>query len=129
MSDEQIHIEAAERLSGEHWPRQLAEMTDLMLDELAHALPDLPAETIRQAAMRQICRFIAEYGGTRPYIPKDDAIRRALRDLAIWGEHDGTVDGPHGIRALTRKHNLSEVAIWSILRHQRLLHRHHGTPA
>lgn len=115
---------AAEQLAEDlgRWPTQLAEMTEIIQDELARALPELPDEVIRRAACRQICRFIGEYGGTRPYIPKDDAIRRALRDLSIWGEHDGTVDGPHGIRALGRKHNLSEVAVWSVLREQRKLH-------
>lgn len=115
----------AEQLADDlgRWPTQLAEMTEIIQDELARALPDLPDEVIRRAACRQICRFIGEYGGTRPYIPKDDAIRRALRDLSIWSEHDGTVDGEHGIRALGAKHGLSEVAVWAVLRQQRKLHR------
>lgn len=115
---------AAEQLADDtgRWPAQLAEMTDILQDELTLALPDLNADAVRIAAMRQIVRFCTEYGGTRPYIPKDDAIRRALRDLEIWARHDGTVEGPSGIRALGKRHNLSEVAVWSILREQRRLH-------
>lgn len=115
----------AEQLAEDlgRWPTQLAEMTEIIQDELARALPDLSPAEARRTACRQVCRFIGEYGGTRPYIPKHDAIRRALRDLSIWSEHDGTVDGEHGIRALGAKHGLSEVAVWAVLRQQRKLNR------
>jgi Mor family transcriptional regulator len=105
------------------WPAQLAEITDFLEDELARALPDLAPAEARCTACRQTIRFITEFGGTRPYIAKPDLFQRAFRDLKIWSEHDGTVDGPNGIRALAAKYNLSEVAVWRVLKQQRELHR------
>lgn len=112
----------AERLVDDlgRWPAQLTEMTALLQAELEQG--GLGEPDARRLACRQICRFVDEYGGSHPYIPKGDAIRRALRDLRIWGEHDGTVDGPRGIRALSREYRLSEVTVYAILRAQRRLH-------
>ena len=105
------------------WPARLAEITDFLEDEMARALPDLARAEARRVACRQTVRFIAEFAGTRPYIPKADLLQRAYRDLKIWSEHDGTVDGPRGIRVLGAKYGLSEVAVWSVLKQQRELHR------
>lgn len=116
---------AAEQCADDagRWPAQLAEMTDILQDELAQALPDLPPRLIRQAACRQMCRLAVEFGGTNTYIPKGDAIARVLRNLALWGEFDGTVDGPRGVRALARQHGLSEISVWRVLSEQRRRHR------
>lgn len=107
---------------ADRWPRQLAALTDSCLAALTQTLPDLEPARARQAAVALIERITGEYGGTQWYVPKTDALDRARRNLALWAEHDGTVDGPRGIRALARRHALTEVAVWGILREQRRLH-------
>ena len=103
------------------WPSQLAEMTDLV----AVALAVLPAPEARRLAAHVIVSLCRAYGGGSVYIPKPDAIERALRDLTLWAEHDGTVDGPHGIRVLARRYKLSEQRVWNLLKveHERHLRR------
>lgn len=105
------------------WPAQLVGMTDLVLDEVQAILPRLDPPEARRLAYRIVARFSREYGGDHLYVPKPDALVRVLRDLALWAEHDGTVDGPKGINALARRHGLSSIRVWSILKAQRELHR------
>ena len=106
----------------ERWPDRIAEMVDWVVDEAARSgLMPAPADR-RTLAVRVVTRICAEIGGAQYYWPKTDAIRRALRDATIWAEHDGTRDGPRGITALSRRHHLSEVQVWAILRAQRALH-------
>ena len=107
---------------ADRWPRQLAVLTDCCLATLTKTLPDLDPARARQVAFALIERITSHYGGSTWYIPKSDAIDRARRNLALWAEYDGTVDGPRGIRALARRHHLTEVAVWGILREQRQLH-------
>lgn len=105
------------------WPRQMAELTDTIADEVAAALHGLTPAQHRMLACRVVTRLTREFGGAPLYVPKGDAIARALRNMAIWAAHDGTVDGPRGIRALAREHGLTDVAIWGILRAERAMHR------
>jgi Mor family transcriptional regulator len=117
--------EAACALSGapERWPRRMAEMIDLVLDELERTgLLALPQER-RQVAARVVTRLCHEYGGAQEYWPKTDRIARALRDAAIWADHDGTTRGPRGIHALARQYGITSVQVWAIMRAQRALHR------
>ena len=109
--------------SPDRWPQQLADLTDLVLAEIG---TDAQA---RLLACRIVTRITQEYGGTSLYVPKSDAIDRALRNLSIWAAHDGTVDGPRGIRSLAKSHKMSANAIWDILRQERALHRGRGEGA
>lgn len=116
---------AACALVGEpdRWPARLAAMTDVLLDEVARSgLLGLPQDQ-RALAIRLVTRLCQEYGGTREYWPKPDRIARVLRDARIWAEHDGTSDGPRGVRALARAHGVTPEQIWAILRAQRALHK------
>jgi Mor family transcriptional regulator len=106
----------------ERWPRQLADLTDLVAQEIAR-FKATDAGATRLLACAIVTRIALEYGGSALYVPKSDAIARALRNLAIWAAHDGTVDGPCGIHALARTYNMSGNAIWDILRQERALHR------
>jgi len=117
------------RVSGqERWPRQLSEMTDLVADAIRGGV-DLDPAAVRMVACLVVTRLCTEYGGSAFYVPKSDAIHRAIRDLEIWAAHDGTVDGANGIRALARRYAMSANAIWDILRAQRALHRAFQQPA
>lgn len=136
------------------WPRELADLTDYLADELVHALPSLsapatpdgkasdvtpaagavpaspdPAATVaRCLAGRLVARIAREYGGTTLYLPKGLALDRTLRDLRIWAEYDGTVAGPHGIEAIARREGISTIYVYRILAAQRDLHRRQRQP-
>lgn len=103
------------------WPVQLAELTDLIADALVVG-GGVPAHEARRQGAHVVTRVCREYGGTSLYIPKSDAIERALRDLALWAEHDGTVDGARGITALARRHRLTEQRVWQIISAERERH-------
>ncbi|AUB83765.1 Mor transcription activator family protein [Candidatus Thiodictyon syntrophicum] len=103
------------------WPGVFEEMTTIIFDTVANTLPHLDPRSTRTCAVNVIARIATEYGGGSLYIPKNDAITRALRNLEIWAEHDGTTNGPHGIRAIAKRYRMSEQSVWMILRHQRQL--------
>ncbi len=113
---------ASDALSAERWPRQMAELADFAADELVMA--GLTGPEARRLGGRVAVRLCVELGGARYYWPMACAMERAMRDLLIWADHDGTVNGSHGILALSRKHRMSEIQIRRILAAQRALH--HG---
>lgn len=115
------------------WPRELADLTDYLADELTHALPGHPAPApdpaaARALAGRLVARLGREYGGTTLYLPKGLALERSLRDLRIWSDYDGTVDGPHGIEALARREGLSTIYVYRVLATQREAQRRKRQP-
>jgi len=105
----------------EQWEASMAEIADFTIAELTAA--GLAAPDARRLGCRVAVRLCRELGGTRYYWPRGDALERAVRDLALWAAHDGTVDGPHGVRALARAHHVSDVHVWRIIARQRELHR------
>lgn len=115
---------AARAIANEpdRWPVRMAEMIDIMLDEMRRSGTPSAASDQRALAVRLVVRQCQEYGGSREYWPKADSIERILRDARIWAEHDGTVDGPNGVRAIAKRHRITDVQVWAILRSQRALH-------
>jgi len=105
----------------DRWPAQLAALTGYLRAEAEAA--GLDPALARRLACRQAARWAHEYGGGLFYVPKPDSLERALRDLAIWADHDGTVEGANGIRRLARRYKLSEKQIYLILATQRELNR------
>ncbi len=112
----------------QRWPRQLAELTDYLEDELRHAQPDLPPRAARALAGRLIARIAREYGGTAFYLPKSDALERVLRDARLWADYDGTTTGPGGIEALARREGLCTIYVYRVLAAQRDLRRRERQP-
>lgn len=104
------------------WPRQMAELTDLMADELVQH-HRLTADAARRLAGRLMARIAREWGGASLYIPKADALDRVLRDARIWSDFDGTVDGAHGVRALAKREGITVIHCYRVLAVQRGLHR------
>lgn len=101
---------------GAEWPAILDELTDYFLDELQRAAPELGEAKHRLLAMRLVTRFVSEYGGSRPYIPKDDQIRRALVRLRVWSEYDGR---PETIQTLARRYKITDVCVYGYIRRER----------
>lgn len=126
VETERIDLEPQERLellaSPSRWPSQMRELIEIFESEISAVFPQIATRDARVAAARMVIRLTDEYGGSHPYIPKGDAIRRVMRNLEIWASHDGSVDGENGIHALSKRHGVTEVHVWSILREQRALH-------
>jgi len=104
-------------------PAVMADWIDLAADELTRGEGPMEPDTARRVAVRIVARLCREHGGTSPYIPKGDALERAIRDATLWADYDYTTDGPRGVRALARRENLTEVHVYRILDRQRELHR------
>lgn len=105
------------------FPEQMAQIMGYCLDELRAGLPRAAPAELRAVALACTLRLCREMGGTRYYWPRGESFERAARDMGIYAEHDGTVDGPHGVRALARKHGLTDNRVWQILSDQLALHR------
>ncbi len=118
-------VEGAATLAAdpERWPRQMAEITDLLVDELEKSSPPMEPPAARRLAGRLMARIAREFGGGSMYLPKADALERTLRDARLWAEFDGTVDGPGGVNTLARREGLTTIHVYRILAVQRGLHR------
>lgn len=104
-------------------PAVMAEWIDLAADELTRGEAPMEPAVARRVAVRIVARQCSEYGGSSLYIPKGEAMERAIRDATLWSDYDYTVEGPRGVRALARRHDLSEVHVYRIIDRQRELHR------
>ena len=100
------------------WERGMAEIAETIIGEL-HRLGIANARQVGCQVAMSLCR---ERGESYWYLPRGAGLSRALRDLAMWHEHDGTVSGANGIEALARRHGLTEISVWRILAQQRALH-------
>lgn len=110
----------------ERWEAAMVEICDYAADEAEQAGLAWPqARRIGARIARRLCQ---EMGGVRYYWPRGDAFERAVRDLQIWEEFDGTVDGAHGISVLSRRHGMSDIHLYRIIARQRALHRQRVQP-
>jgi len=99
------------------WPQLLADLVDVTLGHLQRRLGlDAPAARLEAQALILV---MAEYfGGRMIYLPKNEKLRRALRDTLIWHEFTGD-----NVAELGRRYDLSDIQIYNVLREQRRLHR------
>jgi Mor family transcriptional regulator len=108
----------------ERWEKGLAEIADLLAEELRAAgfaaTPDLPG--------RLAFRLCKAFGGQQWYIPKAASLERARRDDALFRAHDGTRHGPNGVVALAQQAGLSEIYLYRLLDRQRELRRKQVQP-
>lgn len=105
----------------EQWEQAMAEIAEFSGAALREA--GLAAPEARRLGCAVAIRLCRELGGARYYWPRGVALDRAVRDLAIYAAHDGTVHGPRGLVALAREHGMTEVHVRRIVNRQRDLHR------
>jgi Mor family transcriptional regulator len=117
---------AREAINPERYEGTLAGMVQSALYALSAG--GLPLPEARALACDVIDRIAIDFGGGNVYLPRNDALRRTLRNLRIWHEYDGTPHGPHGIAMLAKKHHLTEIAIYRILEAQRQAQRPQSQP-
>jgi Mor family transcriptional regulator len=103
----------------------MAELTDIIADELTQGEPSFTDGTARRLAARLVARLAREFGGSSLYVPKADALERTLRDARMWADFDGTRDS---LAALARREGMTEVHAYRVLAAQRALHRSDTQP-
>jgi len=126
MNDDNLDLgfaipeDALERLEDpeilKKWPQGLTDM--LMVIEAAHLRAGDDKATARTRAFRAV-RALAQFAGGRSfYIPKGEALDRALRDRELWERFDGS-----NVSELATWAHLTEVQVYAILAEQRKLAR------
>lgn len=89
----------------------LQEMASIVQAELGnHAISN--ASELAGQIVASIGRHL---GGQQIYLPRGQAAERLARDISIRQEYDFSPAGPHGVKALAKRHGLSELAIYRIL--------------
>jgi Mor family transcriptional regulator len=117
--DLQTAVELLAREDSRAWMRGVSDFVDLIEDEMHQAAFPMDATQRRRLSWRLVARIIRDVGGMSLYIPKYDALRRAVRDRRIQDEYDGTVNGPRGAQALAAETGLTCKQIYYILRKRR----------
>lgn len=95
----------------EHYPPILADMATLFRARLGQHLPDSEADVLTLACVDDLC---LTFSGCQIYIPKQDAMKRAQRDQAIWRGFTG-----HNHVELANRYKLTVTQIYDILARQR----------
>lgn len=122
IGHDDIPADAIERMSAPEvmgaWEGRLQEMFSVV----EHALGQLPETNERRA---EIARWVTltlcdTLGGTIIYLPRGDALKRAIRDTEIYRDWQKSGKLP---RQLARKYKLGEQAVYAIIAKQRELHR------
>ena len=85
--------------------------SDWMQEVTADMLPDQYRSMAETIGVDNLLRLMIEFGGTYHYIPKADALMRNIRDRRIVADYNG-----YNLKQLAYKYQLSEVAIYNILR-------------
>lgn len=100
------------------WEGSLREMVEIAeIKLLAEMGPDSTAPELARHVVFAICSAM---GGNVIYLPRGDALKRAMRDAAIFREW---LDSNTPIPELVRKYDLANQTIYDIIKKQRALHR------
>ncbi|WP_417656170.1 Mor transcription activator family protein [Pseudidiomarina aestuarii] len=105
-------------LGSAAWPQTLAELVSIFKDEMMSNSADLDEEKALTLAKRLVARQAHHMGGRQFYLPRDERLRKAIRDVEIWHLYNG-----RNISELRQKFNLTAQQVYAILREQRQLER------
>jgi len=98
------------------WPKTLADLMAVVQQQICRS-QSLPKEKAYPVA-RDIIAALAHYmGGRQMYLPRDDRLKRAFRDIQIYQAFDG-----RNHQALAEQHGLTTMQIYAILAEQKKLH-------
>lgn len=104
------------------WPSLLAEMVDILADKFEERW-GLDQETATARAS-DVAVFISHYfGGRSFYLPRDDRLKRAIRDISIYRAFNGS-----NHLELARKTGLTTTQIYNIVKKQRQLRFEKSNP-
>lgn len=97
------------------WPTLLAELVDVIFDYL-NGLDILDSDKSLTLAQDLVIVISHHLGGRSIYLPRDDRLRRAVRDAVIYRSFDGS-----NHLDLARKTGLTTTQIYNIISRQRRL--------
>jgi len=100
------------------WEGSLREMVEVAEAKLVAEMG--PASTAAELARHAVFAICSTMGGSLIYLPRGDALKRAMRDATIfrdWKDNDTPIPD------LVRKYNLANQTIYDIISKQRALHR------
>lgn len=105
------------------WPSILAELVDIVADMAQERWHHSPESAIEKA--QDVAVAISHYlGGRTVYLPRDDRLKRAIRDIAVYRAFDGS-----NHLALAKKTGLTTTQIYNIIAKQRKLRYEKGRMA
>ncbi|WP_265535386.1 Mor transcription activator family protein [Pseudomonas saponiphila] len=132
MSNEQLFPDDSDRLDPNkvlahmedpavitRWEGTLKEMVEIAEAELNTKLHSTP-EVVPEIARSVVFAICDTMGGSVIYLPRGDALKKAMRDAAIfraWRDHNAPIS------TLVRRYKLASQTIYEIIARQRALHR------
>ncbi|BCS94598.1 hypothetical protein DSLASN_02300 [Desulfoluna limicola] len=102
------------------WPTLLAELVDVLSDHY-EARCGMDADKAVESAQDVIVVIAHHMGGRNIYLPRDDRLKRAIRDAMIYRVFDGS-----NHRELSRKTGLTTAQIYNIISKERSLRNDRG---
>jgi len=116
LDDLLAHLDDAVRGDPRAWPNTLADLVDVFTDHL-YRRDKHPEAVAREKAQNLITVLASYFGGRQIYLPRDETLRRALRDNLIWQQmKSGNVE------ELGRRYGLTRQQIYNIAAQQKKLH-------
>ncbi len=112
LNDLLAHAEVAE--SENDWPKMLADLIVVTLAELKEA--GIHQDLAWRLAKRLITRQAHYMGGGMVYLPRNDKLKKALRDAQLYNEFNG-----HNHKALMQKYKLTQPTVYQVIAEQRAL--------
>ncbi|KGJ86422.1 Mor transcription activator family protein [Colwellia psychrerythraea] len=96
------------------WPKMLADLIAVNVAELKE--DGFEHNEAWRIAKRLIIRQSHFLGGGMVYLPRNDKLKKALRDANLYHDFNG-----HNHRALMKKYNLTQQSVYQICAEQRQL--------
>lgn len=100
------------------WPQTLAELVSIFKDEMTTGAVKMDEENAIKLAKRLVARQAHHMGGRQFYLPRDERLRKAMRDVEIWQRWNG-----RNVGELQRQFDLTAQQVYAIIREQRQLER------
>ncbi|WP_448646772.1 Mor transcription activator family protein [Pseudomonas mohnii] len=100
------------------WEGSLRDMVGIAESKLVAEMG--PESTAAELARHVVFAICSAMGGSVIYLPRGDALKRAMRDASIYRDW---IDNGTKIPALVRKYDLANQTVYDIIRRQRALHR------
>jgi len=111
------HLDAIDIDELKHnWPGVLADILDVITSRLLR--DKMPEEQSGKLAQHVVVELANYFGGRMIYLPRDDKLRKALRDHEIYCRFKG-----NNHDRLAQEYRLTVVQIYTIIREQRQAHR------
>lgn len=103
------------------WPKFLRELMDVLKDELKRSGHE-EGDALK-LAQKLVARQAQHLGGRMVYIPRDERLKLALRDMEIYDNYNGG-----NSRDLAERYNLTQQRICNIVKDQHALYRKRNQP-